>query len=131
MLVNAPDKKYNSYCASIKGFDDKVFSSVLLLLSVTFFLYQLFCTCLLLLHKLPTIKRVKLVVERLDLCCSNVLKIDGSTSSSDLRHNDMKGNDITTKLWFSMYTPIVFCRLCSLCCCMTSVLPPVSQTTVR
>lgn len=39
----------------------------------------------------------------------------------------MKGNDITAKLWFSMYPPIVFCRLCSLCCCMTSVLPPVNQ----
>lgn len=85
-------------------------------------------SCSLLLCKHPNMQKGgvcigALVVESLDLCYSNVLKIDGSTSSSDLWANDMKGNDITAKLWFSMYTPIVFCRLCSLCCCMTSVLP--------
>lgn len=41
-----------------------------------------------------------------------------------LTWNDMKGNGITTKRWFSMYLSIVSCHLCALCCCMTSVPPP-------
>lgn len=56
-MVNAPVQKQILIVHPSKDLLTKPNFSVILLLSVSCFLYLLFCTCLLLLHKLPTIKK--------------------------------------------------------------------------